>query len=212
MANTDFEPGPVAAAQTPAPTGGATAAGPSPADAAADDAEAAAWRWSCCLHESGHAAYAILECCATPQYLIATAQAGLCANVRTVGAWMAGIFAAVGPIAEKLPAPRPPPAAPLPSSWDFLPPQVRTPEAIFRVACEGISDSEELARCVVGGAFAEHPETWLSRRAAILQAAADFVETNRAAIIAVAVELFKRGALPGDTAASILNTPNGEKR
>jgi hypothetical protein len=80
----------------------------------ADDA--AAWRWACCLHESGHAAYAIIECCATPAYLIATAQAGLCGNVRPASAFQAGVFAAVGSIAEKIEAPRLPPAAPAPGT------------------------------------------------------------------------------------------------
>jgi hypothetical protein len=186
-------------AQTPAQTGGASGAAASPADAAA------AWRWACCLHESGHAAYAIIECCATPAYLIATGAAGLCASIRTASLFQAGVFAAVGGLAEKIEAPRPERIAPAPAAWAFLPTQIRTPEAIFRVACEGISDSEELARCVVGGAFAEHPETWLSRRAAILQAAADFVETNAGAIVALARVLAFRGALSGSDAAAILN-------
>jgi hypothetical protein len=186
-------------AQTPAQTGGASGAAASPADAAA------AWRWACCLHESGHAAYAIIECCATPAYLIATAQAGLCGNVRPASAFQAGVFAAVGSIAEKIEAPRPPPAAPAPASWDFLPRQLSTPEAVLAVAVDCLSDSEQLARCVVSGAFADHPETWLARRAAILQAAADFVETNAGAIVALARVLAFRGALSGSDAAAILN-------
>ena len=191
---------PTLAGQTAAP-------GAAPSD---DDAAEAAWR--CAKHEAGHLAYGIIACNCVPDYAVITASAGLCGNIRTASAWRAGIFAACGPIAGALSAPRPERIAPPPASWPFLPIQLSTPAAVLAVAVGCISDSEELARCVVGGAFAEHPETWLSRRAAILQAAADFVETNRAAIIAVAVELFKRGALPGDTAASILNTPNGEKR
>jgi hypothetical protein len=168
-------------------------------------AEAAAWRWACCLHESGHLAYSVLECCQTPAYVVATAQAGLCASIRTASAWRAGVFAACGPIAEKLTAPRPERAAPPPAAWGFLPIQIRTAAAVLDVATGCVSDSEEIARAVVSGPFATCPDLWPGRYADMMTAARLFVESNAGAIVALARELFFRGALSGDTAAAILN-------
>jgi hypothetical protein len=184
-------------------------AGPglSTADAAGSDADF----FELCLHESGHFAFAVLECCRIPDWIIATDRAGMVAGVHTCSSWQRGVLAAVGPEAGKIQAPCPARSGPPPDCWPTLPIQVDNALSVYRIAISEKSDTVNIAEAVIAG-FEGCPDFWLERYRSILDAATAFVETHRTEIIQIAESLYRRGALTGVEAAALIQPPKMGER
>jgi hypothetical protein len=176
-------------------------------------------RWLMSLHESAHGVTAIAlggRCCGAA--ILDDGLNGLCQTDELLGdreMWMV----AAGPAAERLAAEYPIPDVEIDQTTisaeqiENLPVFATAPTIACQMARTSdmrqqyASDDRRLALWAISGHESE-PDTWLRRVEFARQMAAELIERNAAAIVAVATKLFEKSSLSENEIKSLLTERN----